>query len=277
MIVNIDGTFVAAETAALSVSDGAVLFGDTLFETLKAHGATICFFQHHLDRIELSCRYLQMPFDRRRAQDALLGTAERLQWPVSRLRLTVSRGSFTSLAFPPAQQGHIIVTAAPYTEPDEQERRQGANCVFAPNRRVNPLCHLPQMKRGNYADCLYATAFARHRGAHEALFTTEDQQVLEGATSNLFIFQGQALITPPAGKLVLGGIMRRQVLETATALGISAEERELSVTELYGADEVFITNALIDLLPISCIEGRPLARGAAWQRILAALAARNRP
>ncbi len=271
MIVNIDGRFVAAETAALPVNDGSVLFGDTLFETMKARGRSIRYLADHLDRIELSCRFLQMPFDRNKAEETLLATAKRLETPASRLRLTVSRGTFSSLAFPPAQEGRQIITASPYLEPDEAGRRQRVSCVFAPNRRVNPLSHLPQMKRGNYADCLYAAAHARSRGAREALFITDDQRLLEGATSNLFIVTGKTLVTPPAGELVLGGIMRRQVLKTARALDMSTEERDITVEELYDADEAFLTNALIDVLPIASAEGRTIARGAMAETILSAL------
>ena len=268
MIVNINGTFIPADKAGLRVNDGAVLFGDTLFETLKACGTTIRYLDHHLARIAQSCRLLEMPFDRRLTIKVLLATAARLAAPVSRLRLTVSRGPFTSLAFPALEQGHFIITATPYTEPTNDERRRGASCVFAPNRRVNPLSHLPQMKRGNYADCLYAANFARRQGAHEALFVSETGQVLEGATSNLFIVQGKTLITPPAGKLVLDGILRREVLNRGQSLGMAIEERTITEGELLAADEAFLTNALIDILPVASIEKCPILQGPIAQTLL---------
>jgi branched-chain amino acid aminotransferase len=268
MIVNCNGAFVPASEAGLAVNDGAVLFGDTLFETLKARGTSICRQEHHLARIEQSCRLLAMPFDRWQVSAALRATADRLSSPVSRLRLTVSRGPFTSLAFPPAEQGHFILTAASYVEPTDDQRRRGVTCVFAPNRRVNPLSHLPQMKRGNYADCLYAADFARRQGAREALFVNDTGQVLEGATSNLFIVQGQTLVTPPAGPLVLGGILRRQVLKAAQSLGMAVAERAVTEEELSAADEVFLTNALIDILPVSGIENCPIAQGPVARTLL---------
>jgi branched-chain amino acid aminotransferase len=85
--------------------------------------------------------------------------------------------------------------------------------------------------------------------------------VLEGATSNLFILQSGTLLTPPAGELVLAGIMRRQVLQAAGDLGLPIAERAIVVDELHAADEVFLTNALIDTLPVATLEGRPLRRG----------------
>jgi branched-chain amino acid aminotransferase len=261
MILNRNGEFVDVDQTGLPLNDGAILFGESLFETLKARDGRIRFLDDHLDRLQLSARLLQFPLDRERIRQALQNTAASLAEPVARLRLTVSRGSFAGLDFPPADQSHFFITATPYREPQPSEREQGVACVFAPNHRVNPLSHLPQMKRGNYADCLYAANHARNRGAREALFRTTGQQVLEGATSNLFILQSGTLLTPPAGELVLAGIMRRQVLQAAGDLGLPIAERAIVVDELHAADEVFLTNALIDTLPVATLEGRPLRRG----------------
>lgn len=268
MIVNVNGIFLETAEARTAVSDGAFLFGDTLFETLKARAGRILFRDDHLDRIELAARLLAFPFDRARAAAALHEAAGRLSAPVARLRLTISRGPFAGLDFPPAEAGYFVVTASAYAEPTEADRAAGVACAVAPNRRVNPLSHLPQMKRGNYADCLYAAAFARRCGAREALFVTEAGLVLEGATSNLFLVRGDSIATPPAGELVLPGVMRRQALRAASRLGLRAEEREIALSELLAADEVFLTNALIDLLPVAGINGQPCRRGMLWRKLL---------
>jgi branched-subunit amino acid aminotransferase/4-amino-4-deoxychorismate lyase len=271
MIVNIDGSFLDPKEACLPLDDGAVLFGDTLFETLKARDGHIRFLKQHLDRIELAARLLAFPFDRPAAQEALSAAAQRVSATVTRLRLTLTRGPFTGLQLPPATQGHFFILARPYVEPSSSERAAGAACVVAPNRRINPLSHLPQMKRGNYADCLYAADFARRRGAREALFVSAEGCALEGATSNLFALQGNVLVTPPASELVLAGIMRRQVLRAAAGLGLQVKERDLPLDELFTADEVFLSNSLIDLLPVSQIEGRPLPRRTLAERLITAI------
>ena len=271
MIINLNGSFVSPEEACLPLDDGAVLFGDTLFETLKTRAGCIRFLEEHLDRIELAARLLAFPFERQKVREALLDAAQRLAAPLARLRLTLTRGSFSGLQLPPAAQGRFFILARPYAEPTASERTAGVVCVIAPNRRVNPLSHLPQMKRGNYIDCLYAADFARRRGAREALFVSAEGCVLEGATSNLFALQGNTLVTPPAGELVLAGIMRRQVLGAAASLGLEVKERDLLLDELFAADEVFLSNSLIDLLPVSQIEGRPLRRGGLAERLHAAI------
>jgi branched-chain amino acid aminotransferase len=260
MIINLDGEFIEPDQAVVPVNDGAFLYGDSLFETMKTRGSRIRFLQEHLDRLELSARLLACPFSRSRVREALETTADRLQSPVSRLRLTITRGDFSGPRFP-GGPGRFVIQAQTHTEPTEAERETGATCVLAPNRRVNPLSHLPQMKRGNYADCLYALDHARRHGAREALFVTAGGAVLEGATSNLFLFSGGTLVTPSAGNLILAGVMRRQVLDAAVRLSIPVRETEVTIPVLAEADEVFLTNALIDLLPVARVEGRAVARG----------------
>jgi len=266
MIVSLDGAFVPPEQACLPVGDSALLFGDSLFETLKAHDRRIHFIEEHLDRLTLSAQLLEFPADRDRLHQALLETAQRLPWPVSRLRLTLTRGDMAGFE-PCSETGRFVITAVPYREPGAAERQTGAACLWAPNQRVNPLSHLPQMKRGNYADCLYAAQYARRLGAHEALFRTPAGEVLEGATTNLFIVREGRLLTPPAGDLVLAGILRRQVLLAAATLGLPAMETAFTDADLLTADEAFLSNALIDLLPVATVAGQVLQRGPWAERL----------
>jgi branched-chain amino acid aminotransferase len=268
MIINLNGQMVPESEATLPLDDSAVLFGDSLFETMKAVAGVVEFESEHLDRLQLSAGLLAFPFDRPQVQQALRDTVGKLATPLARLRLTITRGPLPGLVLPDRQAGTFFIIARPYQEPGAEERQRGADCLFAPNRRVNPLSHLPQMKRGNYADCLYAADFARRRGAREALFVGADGLLLEGATSNVFLLIDGQLVTPTAGELVLPGIMRRQVLAAAARLGLPAVEREVASAELFQAEEVFLSNSLIGLLPVASIEQRPLRRGAAAERLL---------
>lgn len=267
MIVNINGRFVPAEQANINVSDGGLLFGDTLFETIKARGKSVCLRKEHLDRLELSSGLLGLPFDRGAIEKALDETAASLPWPASRLRLTLSRGTGEGLAAPDRDKAWFAITASAYSEPTDEERQHGVTCCLAPNHRVNPLFHLPQMKRGNYADCLYAARHARQQGCREALFIDADGRLQEGATSNLFLVCNGTLVTPPAGEVVLAGIMRGQVLMTARRNGMPVQERSVSYKELFEADEAFLTNSLIGLLPVSSMEGKAINRGDSWSSL----------
>lgn len=271
MILNLNGKFVEPAEALLPINDGAVLFGETLFETMKVKGKAIQNLDAHLSRIGEAARLTGFPFFKERVRDALDETAAQLSAPISRLRLTLSRGPFAGLSFPPVEKGHFIISTADYQEPNNETRRQGVNCVIAPNRRVNPTSHLPQLKRGNYADCLYAANYAAAKGAREAIFITEDSHLLEGATTNIFLVKEGRLLTPPTGKLVLGGIMRKAIISAASRLEIETEQRNISLKELYDAEEFFVTNSLIEILPVSQVEEVKIPLGPMADKLLKAV------
>jgi len=271
MLVCLNGEFIPRESAQLPINDGGFLFGDTLFETLKAQGRKIQLQKQHLDRLELSAKLLSFPCDRNRIETSLQQLAAALTAPVSRIRLTLSRGAFQGLAIPRPEAGWFLLTASPTEELTIPERQTGAVCVTAPNQRVNPLNHLPQMKRGNYADCLYAANYARQKGARESIFVDAEEYVLEGSTSNLFALKDQRLVTPPLGHNILAGIMRREVIDTASELGIPVSQRHLKKTELLDAEEAFICNSLIEILPINSLDGHLLNRGQDWESLLKTL------
>lgn len=271
MIVCLDGKFIPHEDAAISIRDGGFLFGDTLFETLKAKQQKIILKTRHLDRLEDAATLLGFPCDRDRIETSFRQLAESLTAPASRIRLTLSRGDFSGLAWPAADRNRFLLTAKDYTELTDDERQIGATCIIAPNHRTNPVNHLPQMKRGNYADCLYAANYARQSNAGEALFIDSQQNILEGSTTNIFAMIDERLVTPPVGNLILDGIMRRQIIKTAAELGILVTERNLPVAELHHADEVFLTNSLIDILPVASLGGKAINRGDCWKSLLKTL------
>lgn len=271
MLACLNGTFISPEDATIPINDGGFLFGDTLFETIKAQGQKILLLPQHLDRLEQSAKLLNFPYDRHKIESSFQYLAEALESPVSRIRLTLSRGNFAGLTWPAPEQSRFLITATQYSELTDDERQSGTGCIIAPNQRINPVSHLSQMKRGNYADCLYAANYARQFGAREALFIDQQQNTLEGNTSNLFAIIDDRLVTPPVGTLVLDGIMRQQVIDTAAELGILVAERKLPLTELMQAEEVFLTNSLIDILPISSIDGQAINRGDNWKSLLKTL------
>lgn len=271
MLVCLNGHFIPQEVAHVAVNDGAFLYGDSLFETIKAKNQQILLQKQHLDRLELSARLLDIPCPRKKIETALRQLSGAFQTPLTRIRLTLSRGSFSGLQFPTTDKAWFLITATPLAELDEQQRQAGIACCIAPNRRVNPLSHLPQLKRGNYADCLYARNFAIQQGVDEALFVNPRNHLLEGATGNLFALIGKRLVTPPAGRLVLKGIMRQQLMAAASELGILTVERPLLLSEALTADEVFLSNSLIDIQPIRSIDQHQLARGELWNNLLKTL------
>jgi branched-chain amino acid aminotransferase len=266
MLVSINGQFIAHEAAGLPLTDSGFLYGDSLFETLRAEAQRILLQKEHLDRLCLSARLLEFPCPRPQIENALAQMATALKHPVSRLRLTLSRGQAQGFKLADGTDSWFSLTAVPATPLQLEDRRRGAACVLAPNSRSNPLDHLPQMKRGNHLDCLYAADFAHQHQAREALFCARDL-IIEGSSSNIFALFDDVLYTPPLGKLVLGGITRRALMATAIEYGLKVKEEALPLQRLYEADECWLSNAMIELLPIAGINARPLRRGARWEEI----------
>ncbi len=268
MLININGHFVADHEANVSISDGSVLFGETLFETMKAYGTTIMLQKEHLDRLEQSAKALNFPCNRAAIETALQQVCTKITCPCSRLRLTISRGEFHGLEYPDDKEAWFCITATPYQETKDGRWPTPVTCVTAPNHRVNPTSHLPQMKRGNYADCLYARHYASENKADEAIFVDHNGHVLEGATTNLFIRKNRTLLTPPCGNLVLNGIVRQKLLQLIPLLDMQVVEQDITLQELLDADEAFITNSLIGVRPIASLDGTLLAGAETWQMLL---------
>lgn len=267
MLVCLNGQFIPQEDARVAINDGAFLYGDSLFETIKARRQKILLFDQHLERIERSAQLLAFPCPCAAIATALGQLSSRLTAPASRIRLTLSRGPYRGLVRPALEQGWFLLTAVPYHEMDERSRVQGISCCLAPNQRVNPFSHLPQLKHGNYADCLCARDHAHRQQTDEALFVDHSGNLLEGATSSLFAVINNQLVTPPLGNLVLNGIMRRQVIESAKELCIPCVEQPLPLADTFKATEIFICNALIGVVPVNEIAGKRIKRGEYWKDI----------
>lgn len=274
MLVCINGELVPREKTGIDIADGAFLYGDSLFETIKARRQTILLQQQHLDRLEHSAQLLAMTCHRQAIESSLAQLAEILPSAASRLRLTLSRGAGIGLEYPDPQQAWYLITAAPFAEIAQSTRERGLNCCTAPNRRVNPVSHLPQLKHGNYADCRYARNYALRCGADEAFFLDHNNNLLEGATCNIFALIDHCLVTPPLDNLVLDGVMRRQTLLIAEALGIPRAERRLPLSEALCAEELFVTNSLIDIMPVRKLDGKNLNHGNLWKKVHKAMTQR---
>jgi branched-chain amino acid aminotransferase len=128
-------------------------------------------------------------------------------------------------------------------------------------------------KVGNYLESIVLLREARAQGAHEAIVVDSEGRVLEGTTSNVFVVKGKELVTPPTTLPLLPGITRRLVLDAAPDVGLVAVERDLRVADLHGADEVFLTSTIREVLPVSRVDDRVIGGGRAGEKTKALLAA----
>jgi branched-chain amino acid aminotransferase len=181
----------------------------------------------------------------------------------SYVRIVVTRGS-GPLSLDPDTAEHPlrVVLVEAVTPPSAEAYARGVGAVLVHTRRAVDDTAAAGAKVTNYLANLLAVREAKARGAHEALIVDAHGHVVEGASSNVFVVHGGRVATPPETAGILAGITRARILSAAAALGVAVEERELSVDDVTGADEVFITSSIRELLPVVRVDDRPVGGGA---------------
>lgn len=257
--VCINGELVPADQAHVSVFDSGFTQGIGLFETMRAKKGRVFRLDDHLQRLIRSAATLGW---------ALLPSMEELRLHVTRVahhcghdearvRLTVTTGSVRITAEDTPPRLTLVATAGPGGAYPAQLYSQGVTALISPFRQSQ---HDPTVghKTTSYFSRLAALRTAHATGAMEAIWFTEQGQLAEGCISNVFLVRDERLLTPPLNTPVLPGIARATVLSLAAELSIDCEERPLSREELVSADEVFLTNCMMDVMPVVRIEREPV-------------------
>lgn len=271
VVVSIDGVIVPPERASISVLDRGLLYGDGCFEVLRTWGGAARELPAHLDRLYDTARFLELAAIERPALTGAIERAIAAAGPgEQRIRVILTRGP-GSLAMRLGElgPGHAIVIV-------ETLPPQPAELALAVVDWPLPERAQRGHKTLAYLDAVIARERARAAGADEAIRLDAAGLAVEGATCNLFAVTGGTVVTPPADRGVLPGIVRARVLAICARAGIAASERGLTLHELRGAREVFATSSLRGVVPVTRIDFVPFARGAITEQIAAAYAAAMR-
>jgi len=253
--VYLNGRLVDSAQAHVSVHDAGLLHGVGLFETMRSYGGRTFRLAEHLDRLYRSAGQLGIRIRHGSGQlgewVAALLEANDLQ--DARLRLTVTRGNVQRADPDDEPSSEVFLTAGPMTPYPPEYYRRGMT-VMVSDYKANPAEPTAGHKTLNYFSRLLMLQEAQKKQAGEALWFTPANRLASGCVSNVFVVRGGVLLTPPAEKPVLPGITRRTVLDLARDQGIVGEQRWLTIQELLGADEVFLTNSIMELMPVCRIE-----------------------
>ena len=244
-IVAIDGALVSAEQATVSVLDRGFLYGDGLFEVLRTWRRSAVDLDLHLDRMTAAAVELHLAVDRvaigRMVAEVIAASEGEL-----RLRIVVTRGAGgVAVRFADVRGGRTIVIGEPLGALPGSISAAVVDWPLA-RRRV-------EHKTLAYLDHLIAKELAAEAGADEALRLGPDGDVVEGATSNLFVVRGGAVATPPLAG-VLPGITRGHVVRTCAELGIAVSERALMLAEVRAAEEIFVTSAVRGVVAVTRLD-----------------------
>jgi len=248
--VSIDGELVAPDHATISIFDRGFLYGDGVFEVFRTWDGVATDLEAHVARLYTSAVVLGIrALDRAVVENAVRRTLEHSGPGEHRIRIVLTRGT-GALGAPlstlgpgraivvveplPAQPGEISLAVVDWPLP---RRSGGGHKTLA------------------YLDQLVARELAAAVGADEAVRLGADGDVVECATSNVFIVVGGAVATPPIDGGILPGITRARVLAACTAVGIAAREERLAPPALYAADEIFVTSAVRGVVPVTRLDG----------------------
>jgi D-amino acid aminotransferase len=245
--------------AHISVSDSGFLYGMGLFETMRCTGGKVFALDDHLDRLFNSAKELAInnPYEKKYIKDAIRQALEANNLADARLRLTLTNG-------PMAQGGEtkatLLITATRF-EPYPAEYYQNGVGIVLTDFRQNTQDPIVKHKTTNYFSRLLALNIAHQKKAAEALWFTTDNRLAEGCVSNVFCVADSVLYTPTLDTPVLPGIMRKTVCEIAKAQSINLVEKDLTIQELLAADEVFLTNVIMLILPVVAVEAHTVGNG----------------
>jgi branched-chain amino acid aminotransferase len=263
-LIFIDGKFYPREKAKVSVFDHGFLFGDGLFETMRAyHG--VCFrLAEHLDRLYLGAEALRItvPYSKEELAGFVQEAVQRNRLAEAYIRVTLTRGVGNPGIDPrTCPKAAVIIAALPLVPYPAEAYTLGWEAVILNVRRNSPDALPPQLKSMNFLNNILAKLELIDRGKPEGFFLNQDGYLTEGIVSNLFIVFRRIVYTPEQDSGILPGITRKTVLELCEQLKIPAVEKKLVPAELYQADECFVTNSLAELLPICQVDNRLIGEG----------------
>ena len=260
-VVYINGLFTPLCNAKVSVQDRGFCYGDGLFETLRANKGIIFRLEQHIDRLlkSLPKVFIDLPMTRLELMAVVQDTLARNKYKDATIRLTVTRGDTQSNIqvdsdIPPT----LVVNIRAFNPLPKAAYKKGVKIKLFQERASLTNGLDQRLKSCNYLSNILIKKLSNGKDFMEGVVVDPDFGVTEGTTSNVFIVRQGILKTPPVSPYVLEGITRQVVLEIAREHKIPFLEERITLDDLLKADEVFITNTGIEIVPVTQIDSKPI-------------------
>jgi branched-chain amino acid aminotransferase len=265
LFVYIDGKFYPKSEAKISVYDHGLLYGDGIFEGIRAYKGVVFKLKEHIDRLYRSAHsiMIRIPMTKNDVIKAVLETLKKNNLKDAYIRLVVTRG-VGDLGLDPRKclkPTIFIITEPMMILHGPEVKEKGIKTIISWVKRdpVDATSH--EVKSLNYLNSVLAKIESNNTGVDEAIYLNKSGFVCEGPGENIFIVKEQKLFTPPVYSGALHGITRDVIMELAKKLGYPAIERDITPNELFTADEAFFTGTAVELTPISEINKRIIGNG----------------
>ncbi len=258
--VFLNDKLVDIDKATISVTDSGFLYGAGLFETMRSHNGVVFALTNHLDRLFVSADVLSInnPYDREYITGAINKVLRANKLTDARLRLTLTNGPMAESE--EQRKSTLLITAAKFRPYPPEYYKKGVLVVLCPFKQ-NPIDPASGRKTTSYFSRMIALNLAHQKKAAEAIWFTLDNRLAEGCISNVFLVKDSVLYTPPINTPVLPGVARKTVCLLAKQNSIKLTEKDLSIDDLLGADEIFLTNVIMQVMPINKVENHTVGDG----------------
>jgi branched-chain amino acid aminotransferase len=265
LLVYIDGKFYPKSEAKVSVYDHGLLYGDGVFEGIRAYNGIVFKLKEHIDRLYRSAHpiFLKIPLTKERLSEAVVETLRKNNLKDAYIRLVVTRG-VGDLGLDPRKcpKPTIIIITEPLLQLHSAEKLENGISTIITWVKRNPVdTATHEMKSLNYLNSILGKIEANNTGADEAICLDKTGYVCEGVGENIFIVRDGKLLTPPLSSGALDGITRALIIRLAKKLGIEVTERNITPNELFTADEVFFTGTAAEVAPIREVNKRVIGAG----------------
>lgn len=263
-VVFIDNEYYPKSQAKVSVFDHGLLYGDGIFEGIRAYNGIVFKLKEHIDRLYASAHVimLEIPMTKEEMIQAVIETLKRNNLRDAYIRLVVTRG-VGGLGLDPrrCENPTIIIITDIIKLHITEAKEKGLTTIISWVRRdaIDATSH--EVKSLNYLNSILARIEANIAGVDEAICLNKDGYVCEGVGENLFIVKQGKLITPLPTTGALPGITRNRVIESAYELSYEVLERNITITELFTADEAFFTGTAVEIIPVVEINKRKIGDG----------------
>lgn len=247
MYISLNGKLIKNDELLISPKGEGFNYGYGLFETLKIVDGNICFMEEHFNRLKKSCAELNLKFE----YDLCI-----IQEYANNLVSScgMSSGSIKILYAKDKDKYNLLMTTNENKYTLEKYKKGFSICIASSKR--NPYSKLTYIKSNNYLENILEKTIANKKGYDETVFLNTNDNISEGSYTNVFFIKDNIIYTPSISCGILPGIMRDKVIDLINKLSIKIEIGKFKIDDMFKADEIFITNSLMEIMPVWKLENK---------------------
>ena len=255
--VFLNGQFLDINEAKISILDRGFNYGDGLFETMRSYNGRVFKLDLHLNRLLKSAQeiFIDVPYDKEQLKKTIYEVIKKNSFKEAIIKLTVTRGvSEPGLSIQYSSRPTLLVYAIQFKPLPKEYFNNGVDISLHPFSAIKLSGLTDQIKSCNYLSHIIIKKLAEDQNTFEGIMLNEKDHVCEGTSSNIFIIKNGVLITPPISEYVLEGVTRNVIHEIVNNHNIFSKENNFTAKDIESADEVFLTNTGIEVLPVGKVD-----------------------